>query len=119
MLSRPATISAIAAFVLLSSAFGAAAAQRVEPPPEARFAREFIRVLRDSGSAAVLPMATPKLRALKGFAPNMDVLRGIVASTQATLTFDRWNAVPKNEGIPGVVHVVFKVKGVGAPSTID
>ena len=119
MLSRRATIGAITALTLLSGGCRYAAAQPTQVPPEVRFAREFIRVLQDSGSAAVLPLATPKTRALKGFAPNMDVLRSVLASTHATLTLDQWNAVPKKDDVPSLIHVVFKVQGVGAPSELS
>ena len=119
MLNRLGAIGAIAALTLLSNGCRHAAARPAQPPPEVRFAREFIRVLQDSGSVAVLPLATPKTRALNGFAPNMDVLRSVLASSQATLTLAQWNAVPKSDRAPSLVHVVFKVQGAGAPSALD
>ena len=97
----------------------AAAAQSAPLPPEVRFAHEFIRVLQDSGSVAVVPLATPRTRALKGFAPNMDILRGVLASTKATWAFDRWRIAPTKEGSPRLVHVTFMVQGVGAPSKLE
>ena len=118
MLNRLATIGTIAAFTLLAGGCRHRTAQPAVPPPEERFARDFIRVLQDSGSAAVLPLATPKTRALKGFAPNMEVLRGILAASHATLTLAHWNDVPPKDGRPKLVHVVYTVTGAGAPSEL-
>ncbi|HCG00454.1 MAG TPA: hypothetical protein DEV93_07895 [Chloroflexi bacterium] len=118
MLNRHARISAIAALTLLAGGCRHSAAQPELIPPEERFAREFIRVLQDSGAAAVLPLATTELRARQNFARNMDVLRGILGASHATLTLAHWNALPQTNGGPNVTHVVFTVQGVGAPSEI-
>jgi len=119
MPNRLATVGAIAVLTLLTSGCRHTAAQPELLPPEVRFAREFIRVLQDSGSAAVLPLATPKTRALKGSPPNMDVLRSILASSHATLTLAQWNTVPKKDGSPKLTHVVYTVQGAGAPSKLE
>lgn len=119
MLNRLATIGATAALALLSGGCRHSAALPEVPPPSVRFAREFIRVLQDSGSVAVLPLATPKTRALKGFALNMDILRGILASSHATLILAEWNAVPRKDGGPNLIHVVYTVQGAGAPSKLE
>ena len=116
--SRITRIGVIVAVAILAAGCRHSAALPELVAPEERFAREFIRVLQDSGSAAILPLAVPSLRALKGFAPNMDNLRGLLASTHATLTSVQLNAWPQKDGGPKLVQVVYKVHGVGAPSEL-
>ena len=118
MLNRLGTLGAIAALTLLPLGCRHATAVPELSPAAVLFAREFIRVLEDSGSVAILPLATPQTRSLKNFAQNMDVLRGILAESHATLTLARWNYLPQKDGGPRVVHVVYTVTGVGAPSDI-
>lgn len=117
--SRVVAIGALAAAVLFLGGCRLAATRSTQLPAEVRFAREFVRVLQDSGSSAVLPLTTPKTRALRGFAPNMDILRGVLASSKATLTLAAWNTVPAKEGVPSSVHVVFKASEAGAPSELE
>ena len=119
MLNRLRTSGAIVALTLLSSACRQTAAQADLRPPEERFAREFICLLQDSGSVAISALAAPELRALKGFAPNMDVLRGILTRSHAKLTLAHWNDVPRKDGIPKLIHIVYAVEGAGAPSEIE
>lgn len=103
---------------LCSVLFGAVhpiAAQSAQEPPGVLFAREYVRVLRDSGAAGVIPMTVEKTRALKGYAPNMDALRQDLASAQTSITLDRWSAVPSKGDVPSMTLVVFKVNGVARP----
>ena len=93
-------------------------AQSSEPPAQAAIASEFIRVLQDSGVAAALPMAAPRTRALKGFAPNMEVLRGKLIAAHATLTLSLWNAAIGRDSVERM-HLTYEVKGAGAPSKIE
>lgn len=85
------------------------------PPPEVQFAREFVRVLRDSGAVGVIPLTVASTRALNGYAPNMDALRKDLAPSQATITLERWSAIPAKDAAPAVVLVVFKVEGIAKP----
>lgn len=85
------------------------------PPPQATFAREFVRVLRDSGSVGVIPLTVSKTRALKGYAPNMDVLRKELSPKEATISLLRWSTVPPKGDVPALVLVVFKVDGIARP----
>lgn len=93
-------------------------AQSSQPPAQAAIASEFIRVLQDSGVAAVLPMAAPGTRALKGFAPNMEVLRGKLIAAHATLTLTQWNTAIGSDSVERM-HLTYEVKGAGAPSKIE
>lgn len=102
-------------YSLLLGAVQPVAAQSAQDPPEVRFAREYVRVLRDSGAVGVIPMTTPKTRALKGYAPNMDALRDDFAPTQTQISLDRWSAVPAKGEVPPLVLVVFKVEGIARP----
>jgi len=108
-------VGAAAVFSLLLGAVQPVAAQSAQEPPEVRFAREYVRVLRDSGAVGVIPMTAPKTRALSGYAPNMDALRDDFAPTQTTITLDRWSAVPATGEAPALVLVVFKVEGIARP----
>lgn len=106
----------VAAFLsLLLGSFQQVGAQSSQLPPEVIFAREFVRVLRDSGAAGVIPMTVEKTRARKGYAPNMDALRNELAAAQTTITLDRWSAVPAKGVVPPLVLVVFKVEGTALP----
>ena len=87
-------------------------------PPEERFAREFIRVLQDSGSAAILPLTTPKTRALRNFARNMDVLRGELAASHTTPTLSRWNAIPAKGDIPNLTRIVYRIQRADGPGEL-
>lgn len=105
--------------VLLSSLLlGSAqlvAAQSAPLPPEVLFAREYVRLLQDSGAVGVIPMTAEKTRALKGYAPNIDALRADMASAQTTIALDRWGAVPAKGNVPPLFLVVFKVEGIAKP----
>lgn len=106
------------ALALLAGGCRHTAALPEPSPPQERFAREFIRTLQDSGSAAVLPRTTPNLRALRNFAQNMDILRGELAASHATLTLAYWKAIPQKDGGPTIMQIVYKVQGAGGPSEL-
>jgi hypothetical protein len=112
------TISPMLALVLLAGGCRHRTALPASVPPEERFAREFIRVLQDSGSVGVLPLTTPKTRALQNFARNMDVLRGELAASHATLTLARWNAVPPKDDVPKLIKIVYTVQRADGPSEL-
>lgn len=112
---RAAGIGVVTLLSLLLGSVQSAAAQAAQLPPEVLFAREYVRVLRDSGAAGVIPMTVTKTRALKGYAPNMDALRDEFAPAQTTITLDRWSAVPAKGEVPPTFLVVFKVEGIARP----
>jgi hypothetical protein len=117
-LNQIATFGLMTALALLGSGCRRLSAQSEGAPPQERFAREFMRALQDSGSAAIVPRTAPKTRALKNFALNMDILRGELAKSHATLTLARWSVLPQKEGEPGVVLIVYRVQGDGEPSEL-
>jgi hypothetical protein len=86
--------------------------------PEERFAHEFIRVLQDSGSVAILPLTTPKTRAIRNFARNMDVLRGELAASQTGLTLVGWNAVPPKGDVPKLIRIVYRFEREDGPGEL-
>ncbi len=112
---RLVRVSVVAFLSLLLGAVPQVGAQSSQLPPEVLFAREFVRVLRDSGAAGVIPMTVESTRARKGYAPNMDALRNELAPAHTTVTLDRWSAVPAKGVVPPLVLVVFKVEGTAMP----
>src|SRR4051794_28558324 len=94
------TIRTMLALVLLAGGCRHTTALPAPVPPEEGFAREFIRLLQDSGSVAILPLTTPKLRAIRNFARNMDVLRGELIASHKTPTLIGWDAVPPKGEAP-------------------
>ncbi|MDB6035822.1 MAG: hypothetical protein JWM16_6160 [Verrucomicrobiales bacterium] len=112
------TFCVIAALALLAGGCRNTAPLPEASPPQERFAREFIRLLQDSGSTAVLSLTSPNTRALKNFAQNMDILRGELAASHATLAPAFWKAVPQKDGGSPVMQIVYRVQGAGGPSEL-
>ena len=112
---RIVRISVVMLLSLLLSDVRPAAAQPAQLPPEVLFAHEYVRALRDSGAAGVIPLTVEHTRTRKGYAPNMDALRQEFAPPQVTITLDRWSAVPAKGELPPMVLVVFKVEGIARP----
>lgn len=113
MSARALSFGGALLLLLLLGAAHPARGQSPSIPPAVSFAHEYIRVLRDSGAVGVLPLTVEKTRVLRGYAPNMDVLRNELAGT--TITFDRWSAVPARGETPALTLVVFKVEGGADP----
>ena len=107
------------ALMLLAGGCRHSAVVQPSVPPEERFAREFLRVLKDSGAVAVLPLTTPKTRALRNYAQNMDVLRGELAAPYASLTLARWNAVPPKGDVPKLVRIVYTIQRADGPGELS
>jgi hypothetical protein len=112
------TFRVIAALALLAGGCRHTGVLPEPRPPQEPFARAFVRVLQDSGAAAVLPLTAPDTRALKNFAQNMDILRGALAASHATLTLAYWKAVPQKDGGSTIMQIVYKVRGAGGPSDL-
>jgi hypothetical protein len=112
------TINSLVTLVLLAGGCRHTTVLPERVPPEERFARDFIRVLQDSGSVAILPLTTPKTRALRNFARNMDVLRSELAASHTTLTLARWNAIPAKGDVPKLIHIVYTVQRADGPSEL-
>jgi hypothetical protein len=112
------TINSLVMLVLLAGGCRHTTVLPAAVRPEERFAREFIRVLQDSGSAAILPLTTPKTRALQNFARNMDVLRDELNASHTTLTLARWNSIPPKGDVPKLIHIVYTVQRAAGPSEL-
>ena len=117
-LNCPSAISPLLALVVLAGGCRHTAALPEPVPPEVRFAGAFIRVLQDSGSVAVLPLTTPKTRALSNYARNMDVLRGELAAPNSTLTLARWDAVAPKGDAPKLIHIVYAFQREDGPGEL-
>lgn len=112
------SIRTLLALVLLAGGCRHTTALSAPVPPEEVFAREFIRLLQDSGSVAILPRTTPKLRAIRNFARNMDVLRDELIASHATPTLVGWDAVPPKGETPKLVHVVYTIQREDGPGEL-
>ena len=117
-LNHLCTISPMVALVLLAGGCRPRTALPEPVPPEERFAREFIRLLQDSGSVAILPLTTPKTRALRNYARNMDILRDELAASHTTLSLARWNAVPPKGDVPKLIHIVYTLQRADGPGEL-
>jgi hypothetical protein len=104
----------IAIAVLLSAEIGcgAEAVQRTAPAAQEHFARQYFRVLADSGVEAVLPLTKSQTRAIPDLPQSLRALRTLLQQIPPdSLELRRWK-VSVETGSPPATKVTYLVRGV-------
>lgn len=118
---RPRYLSAVCTSLLIVAISGcdAAAVSRTAPAEEEHFARAYVRVLRDSGVAAVQPRTKTTTRALPQFQVSMETLRGVLAaSPRDTLVLTTWEVVHESNQ-PKATRLVYSVADARTPFEVE
>ena len=96
--------------LVLCSACDRAAVQKSAPVAEERFARGYLRSLRDSGPPAVLARTKPTTVALAGLPEALTQLRVVLANAPDSLLLRSWTVERDSNG-PPVTQLVYDVPG--------
>lgn len=103
---------AVALLVAVNASCGAEAVRRTAPAAEERFARQYLRVLVDSGAEAVLQLTKSKTRAIPGLPESLKELRAVLQrSSPDSLELRRWS-VERKTGLPTATKMTYLVRGL-------
>lgn len=93
----------------------AEAVRRAAPAAEERFAREYLRVLVDSGVESVLPRTLTETRAMPDLPDHLRALRSVLRqSPPDSLVLQRWK-VEVRPGRPRATGIVYAIRGLEGP----
>ena len=103
---------------LVLAGCGDEAVRRTAPTAEERFAREYLRILQDSGVAAILPRTKSTTRTLPNFETNMASLRSALTGARwDSLALTEWE-VERSSDRPAAAELVYALHGLGRPFEI-
>ena len=106
------------ASLALCGACDRAAVQATAPAAPERFARTYLRALRDSGPEAVRARTKPSTVALAGLPEALAQLRAVLTAAPDSLSLRGW-AVERESDKPTVTQLVYDVPGQAAPLVIE
>ena len=103
---------AVALIVVMDASCGAEAIRQTVPAEKERFARQYLRLLADSGAQAVLPLTKVETRTTSGRSESLRELRAVLQrSSPDSLELQRWK-VEANTGRPTATKMTYLVRGI-------
>ncbi|MCU1278017.1 MAG: hypothetical protein JWM53_1563 [bacterium] len=103
---------AVAAFLSVNIGCGTEAVRRTAPKAEEHFARQYFRVLADSGVEAALSLTQSTTRAIPELPESLRALRAVLQQIpHDSLELRRWK-VSVETGSPSATKMTYLVRGV-------